>query len=130
MFLKAAGIGGHRNILNNLAPICYTCGMSLQFKFKNDKYKKARGGRSRLLEIICVNCQTPLFKYQKDGPGILKRLYIDRIEELKNQESQLICPKCKEHLGNLIIYEKENRPAYRLFVGAITKKIVKPSKSN
>jgi len=104
--------------------------MSSQFKFKNDKYKKARGGKSRLLEIICVVCQTPLFKYQKDGPGILKRLYIDRIQELKDQESKLICPKCKEHLGTLIIYEKENRPAYRLFEGAITKKIVKAPKSN
>jgi hypothetical protein len=104
--------------------------MDQQIKLKNDKYRKARGGRSRLLNIICVNCQTPLFNYQKDGPGILKRLYIDRIEELRNQEPQLICPKCKEHLGTLIIYEKENRPAYRLFAGAITKKIVKPSKLN
>ena len=104
--------------------------MNKAFKFKNDKYKKARGGRSKLLEIICVNCQAPLFKYQKDGPGILKRLYIDRIEELKNQEQKLICPKCKEHLGTLIIYEKENRPAYRLFAGAITKRIVKIPQAN
>jgi hypothetical protein len=101
-----------------------------QFKLTNDKYRKARGGRSRLLEIICANCQTPLFKYQKDGPGILKRLYIDRIQNFKSQQSQLICPKCREHLGTLIIYEKENRPAFRLFAGAITKKIVKIPKSN
>jgi hypothetical protein len=104
--------------------------MNKAFKLKNDKYKKARGGRSRLLEIICANCQAALFKYQKDGPGILKRLYIDRIEDFKNQDQRLTCPKCREHLGNLIIYEKENRPAYRLFAGAVAKKIVKTPKSN
>lgn len=93
-------------------------------KFKNDKYKKARGGYSRLLDIICEKCETHICDYQKDGSGILKRMYLDRIEGLKNAK-KFECPKCKQLLGVPIIYKKENRPAFRLFVGAITKKITK-----
>ncbi|KKR11321.1 MAG: hypothetical protein UT38_C0001G0001, partial [Microgenomates group bacterium GW2011_GWA2_39_19] len=42
-----------------------------------------------------------------------------------NKIPQLICLKCERHLGIPIVYEKENRLAYRLFVGAISKKITK-----
>lgn len=92
---------------------------------KNDKYKKARGGRSRMLDICCENCVNHICFYQKDGPGLLKRMYFDRIDGLSTASNKLVCPQCKEVLGIGIIYEKENRPAYRLFVGSITKKIVK-----
>lgn len=54
-------------------------------------------------------------------------MYIDRITGFKNS-NKLICPKCNRLLGIRIIYEKENRPAYRLFVGAVSKKIVKAEK--
>lgn len=99
----------------------------MNIKFKNDKYKKARGGYSRFLDISCEHCGKHLFLYQKDGPGILKRMYIDRILEIDNlkPDSNLICPKCSTVLAVPIIYKKENRPALRLFVGAITKDIVK-----
>lgn len=68
--------------------------------------------------------------YQKDGPGILKRVYFDRIvfpTDL-NEKKNLECKKCKTVLGVPIIYEKENRLTYRLFVGAIEKKIIKGGK--
>jgi ribosomal protein S27E len=99
----------------------------MDIKFKSDKYKKARGGYSRLLDISCEHCGNHLFFYQKDGPGMLKRMYLDRISESGeiNLSTNLICPKCKKLLAVPIIYEKENRPALRLFVGAVTKKIVK-----
>lgn len=99
----------------------------MKIKFKNNKYKKARGGYSRLLDISCEYCGKHLFFYQKDGLGVLKRMYIDRIFESGNIELNinLICPGCKRILAVPIIYEKENRPALRLFVGAVTKKIVK-----
>ncbi len=103
--------------------------------FKNDKYKKTRGGYSRLLEICCEKCGNYIFSYQKDGPGILKRTYLDRISNSKKwaglesftvkEISQLICDKCKSVLGIPYIYEKEKRPAFRLFVGSVTKKITK-----
>ncbi|KKR62553.1 MAG: hypothetical protein UU02_C0044G0007 [Candidatus Woesebacteria bacterium GW2011_GWA1_40_43] len=99
----------------------------MKIKFKNDRYKKTRGGYSRLLDISCEHCEAHLFYYQKDGPGILKRMYIDRISESGKikLDINLICPECRRILAVPIIYEKENRPALRLFVGAVTKKIVK-----
>jgi len=95
--------------------------------FASDKFRKSRGGYSRLLLLSCEKCKTPLMMYQKDGPGILKRLYVYRIktpENFKNKK-KLECKNCKTLLGVFVVYQKENRPAYRLFSGAIEKKVVK-----
>lgn len=94
--------------------------------FKNDKYKKVRGGYSRLLKISCQKCGEHICIYQKDGPGNLRRMYIDRISGAKVPISKkdLSCPK-GHLLGVKIIYEKEKRPAFRLFVDSIIKKIIK-----
>jgi len=93
---------------------------------KKDAYRRTRGGYSRLLELSCEGCKAVICLYQKDGPGILKRLYVDRIvPEIKHTKQQLVCSHCKRILGTVITYKKENRPAYRLFVGAVAKKIVK-----
>ncbi|MBU6389399.1 hypothetical protein KGQ71_02685 [Patescibacteria group bacterium] len=94
-------------------------------KIKNDKYKSARGGHSRLLEITCEHCRGHISYYQKDGPGILKRMYLDRILDSKDSAKELRCKGCGRTLGVLIIYEKEQRPAYRLFVGSVSKKLVR-----
>lgn len=90
---------------------------------KSDKYKKARGGCSRLLEISCEKCSAKLCLYQKDGPGILKRMYLDRMIDptVAINAKELLCPECHRLLGTLMIYKKEDRPAYRLFVGAVKK---------
>lgn len=98
----------------------------MKLKLKQDKYRKSRGGHARFLAISCAKCKSQVAIYQKDGPGILKRMYVDRIIELNNlmMGSKLICKKCKEVLGVSIIYKKENRPAFRLFEGAVTKKII------
>ncbi|MFA5129797.1 MAG: hypothetical protein WC477_02625 [Patescibacteria group bacterium] len=57
---------------------------------------------------------------------MLKRLYIDRIVDFKGRvDKHLICKKCKTVLGVQIIYQKEHRPAYRLFAGAVGKTVVK-----
>lgn len=95
-------------------------------KLKQDKYRRARGGYSRLLEIKCEKCNKLLCYYQKDGPGLLKRMYIDRIvESYAKAGTNLICHKCGHVLGVRCIYKKEKRPAFRLFVGSVIKKIVK-----
>lgn len=103
--------------------------------FKQDKYKKARGGYSRFLEIKCEKCSNPIALYQKDGSGPLKRMYVDRIfspEKLVKLQNvaikkipNLTCQKCKEIIGIPYIYKKEGRPAFRLFEGSVTKKIKK-----
>lgn len=103
-------------------------------KLKSDKYKKNRGGYSRLLEISCEGCGAVLGYYQKDGPGMLKRMYLDRIykssySNLSNESfdelPQLICKQCHRHLGVPMVYEKEKRFAFRLFPGSVIKKILK-----
>ncbi len=73
--------------------------------------------------------------YQKDGPGNLRRLYLDRIfspENLTDLQKLnlkdipvLKCNKCNEVLGTPYIYIKENRKAFRLYQDAITKKVEK-----
>lgn len=101
--------------------------MKNKLAFKNDTFKKNRGGYSRWLSLSCEKCKAKLMVYQKDGPGILKRLYLDRIISSMNfgKKQNLECVNCKTTLGILTTYKKENRLAYRLFAGAIEKKIVK-----
>lgn len=94
------------------------------YRFKNDTYQKSRGGNSRVLDVICQDCNTHVTYYQKDGPGLLKRMYIDRFIDFSPNTKELACQSCGRILGNLIKYKKENRPAYRLYVGAVVKKIV------
>ena len=97
-----------------------------KIKLKKDNYRHSRGGNSKLLNIYCASCGQYLFKYQKDGPGILKRTYIDRISEpAAALPENLKCFKCERLLGTKMIYEKEDRPAYRLYVGAVTKSLIK-----
>lgn len=103
--------------------------------FKRDKYKSARGGHSRLLNLHCRKCDTVFAEYQKDGPGNLRRLYMDRIMApqnivgLQNKNikdiSPIKCPKCGFIVGVPYIYKKEKRKAFRVFQDAIVKKVKK-----
>lgn len=105
------------------------------YEFKQDEYKDARGGWSRLLNILCRKCGNRVLVYQKDGPGELRRLYFDRIfdppafahlsEKSIDNINSLKCEGCNCILGTPYIYPKENRKAFRLYVGAITKEIRK-----
>jgi hypothetical protein len=105
-------------------------------KLKRDKYKRARGGSSRLLNLYCANCKEFLLLYQKDGSGTLKRLYLDRIfapdEVAKWQKTMnikevpnLVCGSCKTIIGTPYVYEKENRHAILLNPHNFIKKISK-----
>jgi hypothetical protein len=95
-------------------------------KLKSDKYKKARGGDSKLLEISCSECESFVCNYQKDGSGNLRRMYVDRIFDSKVLISNKSL-KCENGhlLGVAIIYKKENRSAFRLIPDMIKKKIKK-----
>jgi len=100
--------------------------MQTKFALKNDKYRKARGGYSRFLNIFCDSCGKHLALYQKDGKGELKRMYLDRIFTPKitlSKTHKFICPSCKKIIGAFYTYKKETRPAIRLFQGSISKKI-------
>ncbi len=53
--------------------------MKPKLSFKKDQYQSARGGYSKLLNLHCRKCNHIFAVYQKDGPGNLRRLYLDRI---------------------------------------------------
>ncbi|MFA5189053.1 MAG: hypothetical protein WC460_06880 [Patescibacteria group bacterium] len=105
------------------------------FSFKKDKYKSVRGGHSRLLNVCCRKCESIVVVYQKDGPGNLRRLYMDRIFEpgdlvelqaLNVKDVPVLkCSKCGEVLGTPYIYPKEKRKAFRLYQDAVVKRIRK-----
>ena len=98
----------------------------IQFTLKNDKYRKNRGGYARFLNIFCDRCGAHLALYQKDGPGELKRMYIDRILAPKispDKRSDFICQSCRKIIGTFYTYKKEKRPAIRLYQGSVVKKI-------
>lgn len=102
---------------------------------KNDEYRKSRGGYSRLIKLNCRKCNWLIAIYQKDGPGNIRRLYLDRIYWPKNRVNlqmkklteipNLTCQSCKELIGIPFIYKKENRKAFRIFQDALTKRINK-----
>lgn len=108
-----------------------------KLEFKKDKYKKTRGGYSRFLNVSCTNCGNFIALYQKDGPGPLKRLYLDRIfapqtlvgleEKTFKKLPALACKKCQQVVGVPFLYRKEKRPSFRLFQGAVSKRIIRIS---
>lgn len=107
-----------------------------QFKLKSDRYRKTRGGNSRFLNIYCNKCKSHVFLYQKDGPGPLKRAYLDRIlapEDLSKYQTvteikevpALVCSNCRSLIGKPYIYDKEGRKAFLLDPTSFAKKIGK-----
>ncbi len=78
------------------------------------------------MAISCEKCGEQICLYQKDGPGNLRRMYIDRIIEpnVSIARKDLACSN-GHLLGVKIIYEKEDRAAFRLFVEAVKKRIIK-----
>lgn len=103
-------------------------------KFFHDRFKSARGGHSRALDIRCRKCGAGVLFYQKDGPGVIRRLYMDRILSPKILQDNkhcvigdidtLRCGECREVLAHPYVYKKENRNAYRVFQDALIKKVV------
>lgn len=100
-----------------------------------DNFTVARGGYSTLLSIACNKCRHEVLLYQKDGPGPLLRMYADRVlapENLvkkaasiktKEEMGDLACPACSRVLAAAVVYEKEQRLAFRIFVGSIRKSV-------
>ena len=107
----------------------------MKVSFKKDGYSKARGSYSRMINVYCRKCNCLIATYQKDGPGNLRRMYLDRIyspkelvnlqEKTINSISLLKCKKCGEILGTPYLYEKENRKAFKLYQDAVIKKVTR-----
>ena len=91
------------------------------YYFKKDIYRKHRGGKAKLLDVHCANCNKLILIYQKDGPGPLKRCYVDRVfySKTTKRDGKLICSNCGAIIGTPMVYKKhgENRRAYKMKVG-------------
>lgn len=110
--------------------------MQKEIPLIKDKYSRARGGASTLYDLMCAACESPLLTYQKDGVGNFMRCYTDRIrtvEKVKGVEAEtmerdlskakaLRCDGCDNLIATSMIYEKENRPAFRLVRGSFSRK--------
>ena len=101
---------------------------------KKDKYLRERGGKAKIINVSCMKCGSLIFVYQKDGPGWLKRCYLNRIISPKKyaglqknpdikQPSDLKNLKCKcgEVIGSSIKH-KDGRLAFHLIRGKFKRK--------
>ena len=97
----------------------------MQFEPIQDEYWENRDSYSEFLDIYCEKCGTHIALYQKDGPGELRRMYVDRIhapEDIKDNVSaqiDLTCKSCNRLIATRRTYEKEQRQAYFIFAYAI-----------
>jgi hypothetical protein len=59
------------------------CGKMFEekLKIKRDQFLRKRGGTAKIIDVSCMKCGKLVFVYQKDGPGWLKRCYLNRILE-------------------------------------------------
>lgn len=105
---------------------------------KRDKYLRERGGTAKIIKVNCMKCGNLVFIYQKDGPGWLKRCYLNRIlspekysilqkdksitepKDLKN----LSCASCGEVLGSPMKH-KDGRLAFHLIRGKFKRSLEK-----
>jgi hypothetical protein len=96
--------------------------VKVKLKIKKDRFLRERGGAAKILDISCAKCNKLIFVYQKDGPGWLKRCYLNRImgSELKISDldlntKNLIC-SCGQIIGSLTKH-KDGRLAFSMIRG-------------
>lgn len=105
-----------------------------RIRMKKDKYLRAKGGKAQIVNVLCTNCGKSVLLYQKDGPGWLKRCYLNRIlgprkwEELQhnlkikesNDMPNLVCD-CGALIG-VPMRHKDERLAFFLKRGKFKRK--------
>ena len=64
----------------------------MAYQFIQDAYQARRGGSSRVLDVCCEGCAKHVTFYQKDGPGSLRRMYVDRFIDMTPAGDELCCP--------------------------------------
>ena len=110
-------------------------------KLKRDSYRAERGGKAKLIDVICSACGAKVLLYQKDGPGWLKRCYIngifepDQYSKLQKDKSlkgpddmpKLECSGCRKIIG-IPSRHKDGRLAFTLIPGSFKRKINKSAK--
>jgi len=96
---------------------------------KRDKYFRKRGGTAKIIDVSCAACGKLIFVYQKDGPGWLKKCYLNRIIEPKEYSEMQKDKDIKESsdfnnlrcvCGNILgspMKHKDDRLAFHLIRG-------------
>ncbi len=104
---------------------------SKKYKLKKDRFTKVRGGTSKFIVVRCAECRYGVLLYQKDGPGGLLRLYLDKIHaplelaeltksvKIKSDIGDLHCSECGRLLALPMVYVPEKRFALRIIRGAV-----------
>lgn len=105
------------------------------FDYIKDEYLDSRGGKPHFLNLYCDHCGQHLLLYQKDNPGKLKRLYLDRIvapkrlSELNLQSIHDVpdfrCSNCNRLIAVAEKYDQEPRKVHLLLSYATINKIAK-----
>lgn len=110
--------------------------MTQKYVLKSDRYRKARGGRAALLDILCSHCSSLLLVYQKDGVGSLHRCYLNRIfdppeiERLQHDPQisdpkhlpVLRCSHCQSDIGYPVRHQ-DGRLAFALGKGKFVRQV-------
>ena len=79
--------------------------------------KKTKGGsRIYTIKVYCAQCKTLLYRYQKQGIGLLVKCYKDRIIQ-DNTKGDLKCPNCGQLFARDAVYH--NRPANKIIQGKV-----------
>lgn len=88
----------------------------------DDPYLHSRGGTYVMYDLHCEKCDAKLGIYQKDGPGPLKRLYVDRLQSANapaHDPMHVWSCLCKRPLAIAMVYPKEDRPCWTLFAHTV-----------
>lgn len=68
------------------------------------------------IEVICAKCQTPLYRYKKEGGGELIKCYVSGI--LKDHTNgDLKCPTCGQQFAREAMIH--GRPAHKIINGKV-----------
>lgn len=89
-------------------------------KFERDTSYRRRGGSAQWLLLLCGVCKEEITLYQKDGPGKLLRLYLDRVANTDGERpyknlpykeiGALTCNACSSVIGVPMLYAKDEKP--------------------
>jgi hypothetical protein len=97
-------------------------------KLRDDKYRKVRGGKAKVIAICCSNCHKKVIEYQKDGVGPLHRCYANRVVspvEFANIVNAILvesllpilkCLECNQIIGYPTTHS-DKRLAWNLILG-------------
>ena len=78
--------------------------------------KPNKKGPTRTVQISCLQCKTPIFKYRKGGKGALVKCFMERIVE-DHTTTPCHCPGCGQEFARETMIR--GTPAYKIIGGKV-----------